>query len=235
LRCLANHKQFATAWANYTSDNGTFPITDPANPYLNIWSWVGVDWYLDEADVPTYLLDERPMNPYLGAHKDHEAAARIFQCPRDNSMRYTTSDARIDWEQEFGHQSVSGEQNESVFAILGTSYGANDWIWVDPQSADGYGAYPWPHYRPKMGPDDILVSTSRFVLVADAGVFWAGRLNVGERKVYNMAYGFWHGYEIGMLSFLDGSARREEMGATMTRNYSFWSNPPVQRQDGYRP
>jgi type II secretory pathway pseudopilin PulG len=235
LRCLANHKQFATAWANYTSDNDTFPVIDSTNPYPNTWSWGGVDWYLDDADMPTSVLEERPMNPYLGAHKDHEAAARVFQCPRDNSMRYTTSDQRIVWEEEFGYQSTAEDRNESVFSILGTSYGANDWIWVDPQSREGYGSYPWPHYRPDMDPDDVLVSASRFVLVGDWGVFWAGRLSGEHRKVHDTAYGFWHGYEIGMMSYLDGSARREEMGATMTRTYSFWSNPPEQMWNGYRP
>jgi hypothetical protein len=150
-------------------------------------------------------------------------------------MRYTSSDRRIDWEGDFGHQSIAEEQNESVFAILGTSYGASDWIWVDPQSRQGYGLYPWPHYRPGMEPDDVLVSASRFVLVADWGIFWAGRLTVDDRKTHDVAHAFWHGYEIGMLSFLDGSARREEMGATMTPTYSFWSNPPQQMWHGHRP
>jgi hypothetical protein len=62
-------------------------------------------------------------------------------------MRYTSSDERVIWEDEFGFQSHAEEKNESVFAILGTSYGANDWIWVDPQSEEGYGSFPWPYYR----------------------------------------------------------------------------------------
>jgi prepilin-type processing-associated H-X9-DG protein len=54
------------------------------------------------------------------------------------------------------------------------------------------------------------------------------------RREYDMVYGWWHGYEIGNILFLDGSARREEMGAAVTKTYSFYSNPSVQAMSGRR-
>jgi type II secretory pathway pseudopilin PulG len=233
--CLANHRQFGIAFGAYVADFRQFPIADAESPQRNRTSWAGVDWYLEDADTPGYLLDNRPMNPYLGVRAQHEGGFGIFRCPRDNSMRYTGTDERIDWEEDFGFQSYAEDQNESVYVILGTSYAANEWMWVHPQSEVGFGFYPWPYYKRDMEPDDVLVNASQFVLVTGYGVDRAGRLNSDQRMANRVAYGWWHGYETGQMTFLDGSARQHQMGGIMTRDYCYWSNPDVQWRYGHRP
>jgi hypothetical protein len=150
-------------------------------------------------------------------------------------MRYTLSDRRIDWEDEFGYQSTAEDVNESVYAILGTSYAANEWIWVHPQSEDGYGDSPYPYLKADMTPDDVLVSPSRFILVMDYGADLPGRYRQGVIYNSDFAYGWWHGKYIGMCTFLDGSARREELDGITTNRYTYYSNPDVQWRGGVRP
>ncbi|MFG0251523.1 MAG: hypothetical protein ACF8NJ_01460 [Phycisphaerales bacterium JB038] len=233
---MAHHRQFGIAFAAYATDSDQFPIADDDNPRLNTWSWGGVDWYASDGQVDGWpILDERPLNRYLGIYKQHEADYDVFRCPRDNSMRYSASDGRIVWEEMFGFESQAEDVNESIYAIAGTSYAANEWMWVHPQSPIGFGGSSFPHYKRDMGPDDILINNSQFILVTDWGAHYAGRYSKERQISSDKAAGWWHGDQIGHMTFLDGSARRHEMGSTQTQDYSYWSNPDVQAAEGPRP
>jgi hypothetical protein len=71
-------------------------------------------------------------------------------------------------------------------------------------------------------------------LVCDAGQWNAGRFPLNLRIQYNKIYGWWHGYEVANMMFLDGSSRREDVGEVTKPTYSFYSNPAQQSLGGFR-
>jgi prepilin-type N-terminal cleavage/methylation domain-containing protein len=233
--CLANHRQFAVAYGLYAIDYDNFPVAGGADATIGKqrFSWGGVYWYDGVPGyVPSQWLRERPINKYLQARGKQTVRAEIFQCPSDDSMRYTASDDRVIWE-DVGDDTHAEEGAVSVFAVTGNSYNSNDWCYVDPQSMFGVGAND-RYFRTDIGPDDVIASPSRFILVCDAGQWSAGRFPREQRLLFNKVYGWWHGYEIGNMTFLDGSARREQMGDVTTPTYTFYSNPSVQSIGGKR-
>ncbi len=236
--CLSNHRQFGVALGLYFIDYDNFPVavSDPQSifyMYGNTSSWAGVDWFGDDrTGLSVWLLQQRPVNKYLQNDNNEFARSEVFMCPNDDSMRYTTSDERISWE-VWGAHTTAFEGATTVYAVTGTSYFLNDWCFVDPQSMFAVGSN-YRFYRDDLGPDDVIASPSRFVLICDAGQHGAGRFPLETRQLFNKVYGWWHGYEIGNMTFLDGSARREQMGDVTTSTYTFYSNPSVQSIGGKR-
>jgi hypothetical protein len=235
--CLSNHRQIATAFGLYFIDYDNFPVAGyPPDGIQSVlrqrFSWGGVYWYEGEDDSPSHnWLRKRPMNKYLQAKGEQTVRAEIFECPSDDSMRYSSSDERVIWE-HVGAETNAEEGAVSVFATVGTSYFVNDWCYVDPWSWWGVGDNH-VYFRSDLGPDDVLVNPSHFVLVCDAGQ-WTARYGAAKRKEFNIIYGWWHGYERGNMMFLDGSARPEEMGEVVTPTYSFYLNPKEQGKYGFR-
>jgi prepilin-type N-terminal cleavage/methylation domain-containing protein len=236
--CLSNHRQFGVAAGLYFSDYDNFPVPEDYSWYELFACWGGVDWFGENFQVS---LAERPLNQYVAPHKQIKARAEVFMCPRDDSMRNTNSDNRIIWERVMGQHSWAHEDGTTVYSSLGNSYAANDWMFCRPGSRQGWGHGDWPSpmLRTDLGPDDVRVAPNRFILFSDWGSFWAGRYDQEGREDRDLIYGWWHGYEIGQMTFLDGSARRHEMGDVTTQDYTFYvdphSQPPGSWKTVYQP
>jgi prepilin-type N-terminal cleavage/methylation domain-containing protein len=233
--CLSNHRQFGVAFGTYAAEFDCFP-SDDLDPYSVQYCWGGVDWYLDDADLPSWVYGKRPLNKYVGAQRQQKARADVFRCPRDDGMRHYNSDDIIWWQTDFGLESIDRDGPLSVYSVLGNSYAANGWMYCEPGSNDGIGRYPeFPKFRTDLGPDDVECVPSRFVTVCDLGPNWAGRFPLERRKAYNLVHGWWHGYEIGNMAFLDGSARAEQMpGEVTTQRYTFYMAPNRHSPASYR-
>jgi prepilin-type N-terminal cleavage/methylation domain-containing protein len=228
--CLANHKQFGVAFGVYFVDYDRFPSTDNYATWVRCWG--GVDWYLDDDDTPTFIVGTRPLNAYVGLRPEHPHGARAFQCPRDDGMRHTRTDRQIYWMTEFGEQTSAFDGPDSIYAVVGNSYAMNGWTHCTPGAPNTGGPpHPGPHYRTDLGPDDVRTAPSRFVLVCDAGPNWAGRCSETERWAWDVVYGWWHGDEIGQMTFLDGSARSERMIGAKAPTYTFYMDPEAYGPD----
>jgi len=229
-RCLSNHHQIALAWIMYTTDHTTFPYSG-WSPEL---TWGGVDWYTDEAyetgAVP--LAANRPVNPYIGSEERDQARAEVFQCPSDNGLFEWGSGDRYhysfqpEYENPFGdnprYESRAEDAGESVFSVIGTSYRANDWLWMKPGSYNG--AFQPPGGTSSANKPDMVVDHSRFVLVADAGMTMIGRADLDVLGNFPLPYAWWHGEGRCHFACLDGSGRAHDMthGTASTREYTYF-------------
>ncbi len=237
LACLNNHRQFGIAFGAYAVDFDCFPVDDYAS-YLSVrYCWGGVDWYSDDADVPVWIDPQRPLNKYVGGQRQQKHRLDVFRCPRDNGLRYYRSDDLVYWQTEFGLQTNDSDGPNSVHSVLGNSYAANGWMYCTPGSEEGTGGppNPGPNFRTDLGPDDVETVPSRFILVCDLGPNWVGRYPLRKRVAWNIVHGWWHGYEVGNMTFLDGSARREAMpGEVTTQSYTFYMAPERHGPNSYR-
>ncbi len=235
--CLNNHRQFGIAFGVYAVDFDCFPIDDYEDVHHRSvqYCWGGVDWYLDDADIPIWVYGKRPLNKYVQSLRQNKADVEVFRCPRDNGLRYYSSDEAVFWQTEFGLQSIDADGPNSVYSVLGNSYAANGWMYAQPGSRIGIGHTPdYPYFRTDLGPDDVECVPSKFVIVCDLGPNWVGRYPLEQRIRNNIVHGWWHGYEIGNMAFLDGSARREQMpGEVTTQSYTFYMAPD-RHDGGYR-
>ncbi len=230
--CLANHRQFATAWSLYFADYDRFPVRSGQQSALD-YNWGGVHFYgRDSSGEPNdvaFLRHDRPLNPYLDARIWHEAEHRVFRCPRDRGMHYAGSGEPVIWHL-YGQNSYSQDGVESIYGMNGTSYAANWMMYREigtPGLTFGHGdpGQPAPDYTERYGPDDVRVAPSRFPLIIDGGAQTAGWWPEERRRTLNMPVGWWHGFNLGYMSFLDGSAHGEEMGAPVTSGYSMFLDP----------
>ncbi|MCC6322628.1 MAG: hypothetical protein IT438_14460 [Phycisphaerales bacterium] len=113
----------------------------------------------------------------------------------------------------------------TCFAVFGTSYEPNTWMYCEPND-NGFGwagaNVPYPRFRSRNSESSVVVTPSRFVLLGDSPALYGGRYPRAERYARDIWSGFWHGEEKGQLSFLDGSARLEKMGAPTKPTYAFY-------------
>lgn len=252
--CLANLRQHGVAWTAYIQDHRFFPFERPKDlsvddKLTHQWDWGGVNW-IKEGDVNKagdvvgsnrYLFSSRPLNPYYDLPKFNTRDTPAFHCPADDGLKYAPN---VPF---FGNEDVEHLSNASdkstVYGIRGSSYTANEWIWVKPGSRDGFGGVT-------RIPDSSLFAEgftsrnsmvdvtdpSRFIVVGDAGPFYAGRM--GDDRFYTIYkdgrafrgswyYSWWHGNQRGQMAFLDGSARGLEMTPKRgsTGSYMWWMNP----------
>ena len=131
----------------------------------------------------------------------------------------------------------------TVYGIRGTSYTANEWIWAKPGARGGFaGTTRNPAsslfasgFTNKNSLGDVT-DPSRFILVGDAGPFFAGRMGNdrftivfkdGRRFDGSWYYSWWHGDQRGQMAFLDGSARAIDIEPNRgsTGSYMWWMNP----------
>lgn len=246
--CISNLHQHGVAWMSLLEDRRFFPFERPSDLSVDArldhrWDWGGVNWYAEDSGVSSgrYVLSSRPLNPYYDLPRNNRRHAPVFECPADDGLKYAPS------EPYFSDDDVRGLTDAAdpttVYGIRGTSYMANDWIWVKPGSRIGYGGLIRSNDPERQPPGFTtknsmasVTDPSRFILVGDAGPFEAGRM--GKERFYRIyangrafdgswAYSWWHGYQRGQMAFLDGSARAVEITPNRgsTGSYMWWMNP----------
>ncbi|MCB9837970.1 MAG: DUF1559 domain-containing protein [Phycisphaeraceae bacterium] len=230
MRCLSNHHQIAIGWIMYTGDHTYFPYTP--SPEL---TWGGVDWYSEETysagGLP--LTPNRPINEYVGSDIRDQSRAEIFQCPSDHGLyKWGTNGERYyysfqpEYHNPFGdnprYESRAEDASENLFSIVGTSYRANDWLWVVPGSLNG-GFSSEGGGTTKNKPD-MVADPSRFVLVSDAGMTAICRADLEVLGDFPIPYAWWHGQGRNHFAFLDGSSRAHDtvQGTASTRDYTYY-------------
>mgnify|MGYP001212993179 CR=1 FL=1 len=214
VRCLNNLKQIGFGWNVYLKEHGKFPPQGQFN-------WGGVDWY---DDAPSgFVGGDRPVNPYIGATLHEKSRAEIFMCPLDNGAKYYGQGNLVYW---FAGQSAAEDRGQTIFAQIGTSYRANEWIWTVVGKRGWQLGVPGYNQTESNTPE-MAADPSKFVLVGDFGPFLAGRYSVQARTAAGVVYAWWHGEEVCTMSFLDGSVRRLRMtpGTAATSEYHFYLNP----------
>jgi prepilin-type N-terminal cleavage/methylation domain-containing protein len=230
IRCLSNHHQIALAWIMYTGDHRYFP--SGSSPEL---TWGGVDWYSEESyefgGLP--LSPNRPVNEYIGSNERDQSRAEVFHCPSDNGLfKWGTQGERYyySFQPEYHdpyasnprYESRAEDASENLFSVVGTSYRANDWIWVTPGSING--GFLSPGAPTSKNTPDMVTDHSRFVLVSDGGMSGICRADLQTLGQFPLAYSWWHGEGRNNFSFLDGSGRgvHTTHGTATTTDYTFY-------------
>ncbi|MBL0922595.1 MAG: hypothetical protein IBJ10_10780, partial [Phycisphaerales bacterium] len=179
------------------------------------------DWY--EGAPSGIVSGDRPVNPYIGSNLKEKSRAEVFMCPLDNGAKYFGREDLVYW---FAEQSAAEDRKQNIFAQVGTSYRANEWMWTI------VGKIGWqlsaPNYnQTKSNRPEMAHDPGKFILVGDFGPFLAGRYSVAARPATGVVYSWWHGEETSTFAFLDGSVRRLRMtpGTAATREYHFYLNP----------
>jgi prepilin-type N-terminal cleavage/methylation domain-containing protein len=157
ISCASNLKQIGMAVQAYVSDNGGYyPLK---NPYLfstsgqtaaTVFSWVGQTGSVENIAPPN-----RPLNHYLGNFSNNSPVP-IASCPTD-----------------------AGYGDQSLYALYGTSYGANDGgllnTFAAPANQDSYCIQ-----------SSQVIQPTRMILMA-------------EQPVNNYLLQSWNNYSIGMV------------------------------------
>ena len=251
LKCQANLKQQVTAWHAYINDFRVFPVprseeitrwlkpgvARPPNAPVGLdssvlWSHGGVHWYGRTSsggfNVPLVLADaERPVNVYIAGTRAIEATNPTFECPMDDGSRDTVTNNPNVWVNVGPpkDRKPGGARGTRMYDQLGTSYEANDWMYCKPGSLQGV----WDPRDDKksnfawwLGPQHVVTTPSRFVVLGDSGPFAAGRYTTEYINQNPTRHGWWHGIQAGNIAYFDGSVRRTGLGNVTTREYSFY-------------
>lgn len=216
--CLSNHRQLAIAWAAYTNDQAIFPMRDPL-AYNPQYAWGGVDWYT-RGGGPGVLSSDRPLNSYVAPDDVIQYRFTVFKCPLDTGSHYYRTGASD--LQQIGAANVSGESNTD-FGVFGTSYRSNEWMYCKP-GAPNYGTTS-QNWRTNQGPQHVQVSPSRFVVLLDQGPANWVVATEANRLQYDLGGEWWHGKELEVFGFLDGSVRIEKSGLRECGAYSMLMAP----------
>jgi prepilin-type N-terminal cleavage/methylation domain-containing protein len=245
--CLSNLRTASMAWNGYLDDNRFFPFDRPddARP-AHRWDWGGVNWY-DEEDRSQlssgeWIYSTRPLNPYYDMRHDRREDARVFACPADDGLWHKDG-LRPDNLLRLAKYSNAPDAM-TIYGSRGTSYMANQWIWIVPGSTEAFGStlaemknrFQSPWFTDKNSRARVS-NPSLFVLVGDASRFELDRLNKKQMiaPVYKggrlymdtlWMHGKWH-FENNNMAFLDGSARAVKIQADrgITGSYTWWMRP----------
>lgn len=173
------------------------------------------------------------MNRYVGDEPIIRARLDAFRCPSDIGCKNTRTGQNV-WA-ALGADNASGFGDQTCYGFAGTSYAANTWMHCEIGSLTGFYAGVFnpavapPRFRPEYGPQHIIGSTSRFILIGDIGQIQPGRMPIAAQSQRDMFAGWWHGSQRGNMGFADGSARIVKMGAMSLGSYTFYLDPS--RQD----
>jgi prepilin-type N-terminal cleavage/methylation domain-containing protein len=239
--CLSNCGQIATAWHSHVADFGTFPanknIVPNADQRVDVsyhrFGWAGTDWYDDElrasAGSSSHFASpvvERPLNEYLGMPAHNTSGGGVTECPGDTQLMiqdFNTSTFRpgdmVPYQvsdQSFRFRfSKSPDARASAHSLHGTSYAANEWMWVSPSAPWGFKVGRQEHtdlWLSVNNAPEHIANPSRFVMLGDLGI-----MNVLRVAAYNhnaqiasfqtSAHQYRHGFERTSAAFMDGSAR----------------------------
>lgn len=233
--CLSNLRQLTTAWQVYCDDYRSFPAGEGSDYFRIVrWGYGGVHWYGDTDPAPGVPLSaERPLNAYVAESERLENRHEVYRCPSDAGVELCATHTRP-WE-DFARGNASGEGDRTTFGQIGTSYEANAWMYCVAGANAGWGrSNPRPPlYRDNQGPQHVVVEPSRFIVLGDNGSMAAGHYSREEQLLRNILRGWWHGEGIGQMGFLDGSARRERVGAVVTDRYSYFMDPSRHDEHGW--
>ena len=250
-RCLSNLKQAGLAWTLYTNDFDEFawgrrPEGVERGPYEEwyyggqaLWGWGGVHWYsVDENGDPILprglarpLIAERVVNAYYDYGAVNEAASDVFACPSDDAAFYP-ADPSYPLSFSVYADSSGSPDTSTIFGLIGTSYTVNG------GGTGGFGLYgqlirvdgkTTSRNLPGLGPHDVQVSPSSFVLGGDYGQIiqaqHATTPAAADGPSPFVPTGWWHGENRAQLLMLDGGARAERLfggadpGITFVRAY----------------
>jgi hypothetical protein len=166
------------------------------------------------------MARDRPLNPYVCGDQTIDYRMNAFKCPLDTGARDWVLGDR-GWD-PIGMASASGEPT-TCYGVAGTSYEANVWMYCKPGVTSGW-LIP-ANFRSNLGPQNVQVATSRFVILVDTGpANWIVSTEA-DRRYFDYWGEWWHGRERGAMSFLDGSARVEATGLLICARYSFHMVP----------
>lgn len=200
-----------------------------------IWSFGGAHWYggVGPADdennlrTPLAIFDPlRPINPYIASSRAIQGKVTTFLCPLDNGNRYASRQVPVNWVNgvQLG-SGASGGPTTRVYDQTGTSYEANDWMYCLPGSRTGIenrGCPDRTNFAWWLGPQHLVTTPSRFVVVGDGGAISAGRYPNDYLIQTDKRYAWWHGVQTCNMVFMDGSVRHERTGEPTTSTYSVY-------------
>lgn len=150
----------------------------------------------------------------------------IVRCPSDNSV-YGYKNKVVSY--DVSDIQLSESPNRSTtYGVLGTSYSANEWQYCKPGARQGWGPPPaFVNYRSNLGPQHVAISPSRFMIFGDTGTYGWIMSTEQQRTMFlsGLSGSWWHGKEVGAMSFLDGSARLEKTGLIVNSRYSMYMVP----------
>lgn len=229
--CQANLKTLAAGWHAYGADKDRFPTEgrtpreDP--PYGGAWG--GQLAYRN----PNGRENPRIINAYLGEERLLKSKFQVFECPKD-TMPITVVDPQPIWRllpDSFLANYRNDDFKESLFALQGNSYYANDWVWAEVGSVDGAGptlARHWKHDNP-LG---LIRHPDRTLMLADATIH-AAPLTPGQRRENGLWVAWWHGPDAMQGAFWDGSARRVPVRrGGWSSDYWLWLQPEAHPPEG---
>lgn len=250
-KCAANLKQLDTAWQMYLGDFRVFPVPrsrdiakwiepgkwpSPGAPLGLMssvtWSYGGVHWFGTTSSgtpvAPFPAADPlRPINQYVENGQLIRGKLGVFRCPLDNGSWDSFTDRQNIWVKvgPAAAGGVGGAVGTTVYEQLGTSYDANDWMYCIPGARTGLevpGSDEQSNFAWWLGPQHLVTTPSRFVVLGDSGVMIAGRYSLDYIQQTPKRSGWWHGVQVGNLAFFDGSVRMTAMGDVTTDRYTFY-------------
>lgn len=260
VACLGNLRQMGVAWNSYLVDYIYVPYKRGDGRPSHVQDWAGVDWYsIDGTDgIPIVwrFTKERPLNTYLGASQHQTIDHPEFLCPADHGLTYRDQNGHTEsyWSDDAAQAaSLSALKDDTIYGVRGSSYTANDWLWVtpgyipnqEPPDPQGFGSVdplklttnPFRYSKfTNRNQLSTVSSPSHLILVSDADDAEAWRVAASirhwessDRRPAGMPYGGWHGYEKTNAAFLDGSARNVKIQADQgaTSDYCFWLQPEL--------
>ncbi|MFG0258185.1 MAG: type II secretion system protein [Phycisphaerales bacterium JB043] len=248
--CLNNLRSATLGWNGYLDDHRYFPFDRPDDSRpSHRWDWGGVNWYDEEArDIlgsASWVFSTRPLNPYYDMRHDHREHAPAFQCPADDGLWHSSS-VHVNNVQAGSFDEYSKAPDpQQIYGIYGTSYKANQWIWIEPGSTFGYGPardaqvnrFNEQSKFTSLNSRASVTNPSLFILLGDASRWEHDRLPEEKRRYTifvegkahtdtSWSHSDWH-FDKNNMAFLDGSARavRIEANKGITGSYTWWMNP----------
>ncbi len=192
LLCATNLRQIGIAWNVYLSSNDdTFP------------SWEGnMQWFYGGrepsiASASFWVLDYRPLNPYVTLSEQDQEWAELFRCPADRQIL-----------NDKGQPAVS--KGYPTYEYYGNSYPMN-WLLLIPYDQKNEQYLYGKNFRL----NDVEVSHSRLMLAGDCQWYYTVNDATWDAHFHNR-------HDQMNLAFLDGHVAFTQLirGEAQTAEYS---------------